>query len=53
MGGFSRRQLLQGLGCSGVMLAGTGIGIAPALGQGARPFAGQSIVHWSFLSPEG
>jgi multiple sugar transport system substrate-binding protein len=53
MGDFSRRQLLQGLGCSGLVLAGTGIGTAPAFGQGARSFAGQSIVHWSFLSPEG
>ena len=53
MGDFSRRQLLQGLGYSGVMLAGTGIGVGPAFGQGARAFAGQSIVHWSFLSPEG
>jgi multiple sugar transport system substrate-binding protein len=50
----SRRQMLKGLGYSGAVLAGAGgPGIAPAIAQAARPFAGQSIVHWSFLSPDG
>jgi ABC-type glycerol-3-phosphate transport system substrate-binding protein len=59
MGTFTRRRFLQTLGQGGAALAGGGLaglgvgGIAPAFAQGQRPYAGQTILHWSFLSPEG
>lgn len=52
----SRRRFLRALGGSGALVAagGMGAGLAvPVFGQGQKPFAGQNIVHWSFLTPEG
>lgn len=54
----SRRLFLNQIGAGGAMLAtgglATGLGTATAaFGQAARPHAGQTLTHWSFLSPEG
>lgn len=59
MGNFTRRRFLQALGQGSVALAGSGLagtglgGLGSAFAQGPQPFAGQSILHWSFLSPTG
>ena len=49
MATFTRRRFLQTAGMAGSGLLGS----AAVLAQPARPYAGQSILHWSFLSPEG
>jgi ABC-type glycerol-3-phosphate transport system substrate-binding protein len=52
----SRRRFLGGLGAGAAALTGGGLaGTLPgsAWSQAAKPLAGQTITHWSFLSPEG
>src|SRR5437773_2003717 len=60
MSTVTRRRFLQTLAQGGIaaaggrLTAGASLGLAlPAGAQTAQPFAGQSILHWSFLSPEG
>ena len=52
----SRRRFLGQLGAGGAALAAGGLGAGfadVAAAQPARPLAGRTITHWSFLSPEG
>lgn len=51
----TRRHFLQTLGQGSLAVAAGSLGgfSMPALGQSDKRFAGQEIVHWSFLSPEG
>lgn len=49
----TRRRLLGGAAAMGVLAAHSALlGSRTAFAQ-AKPFDGQSIVHWSFLSPQG
>jgi multiple sugar transport system substrate-binding protein len=49
----SRRRFLQSVGQASAALAAGGLVAGPAFGQTQKPLAGQSIIHWSFLTPEG
>lgn len=49
----ARRSFLLKLGQGSVAIAAGSLGGGLAFAQTQRPFAGQSIIHWSFLTPEG
>jgi multiple sugar transport system substrate-binding protein len=60
MAQVTRRQFLRTVGHGGLAVAGGAVlagvgreGLAPAAAQAQGSFAGQSIVHWSLLNPEG
>ena len=52
MGTLTRRQFLKAVGQGSMAMAG-GQFLAPASAWAQGSFAGQSIVHWSLLNPEG
>ena len=52
MGTLTRRQFLKAVGQGGMAVAGTGL-FVPGSTWAQGSFAGQSIVHWSLLNPEG
>jgi multiple sugar transport system substrate-binding protein len=60
MSGMTRRRFLRTIGgggaalAAGGVIAGTGLeGLAPGAARAQGSLAGQSIVHWSLLNPEG
>ncbi len=60
MAQVTRRQFLRTVGHGGLAVAGGAVlasvgrdGLAPAAAQAQGSLAGQSIVHWSLLNPEG
>jgi multiple sugar transport system substrate-binding protein len=52
MGTLTRRQFLKAVGQGGMAVAGAGL-LAPASAWAQGSLAGQSIIHWSLLNPEG
>jgi multiple sugar transport system substrate-binding protein len=59
MARITRRRFLQLVGEGSTAIAGGSLGTAglgwlsPALAQAQRPYAGQTMSHWDFLSPDG
>lgn len=49
----SRRRFLRTVGQGGLAIAAGGFAPGALTQAPPKPFAGQNIVHWSFLTPEG
>ena len=52
MGTVTRRQFLKAVGQGSLAVAGGRL-LAPSSAWAQGPFAGQTIIHWSLLNPEG